>query len=115
MPRPFSADMEVISLIKIDVTENDKAYTIRAEIPGVKKKDVKFRVDGNVVSISAETEQKKEKKEDGRVVCSECSQGSSYRSFTPDCNVDEAKSQAKFEGGMLKLALPRKRSDCKTN
>lgn len=41
MPRPFSADMEVISLIKIDVTENDKAYTIRAEIPGVKKKRCK--------------------------------------------------------------------------
>ncbi|MCJ7721903.1 Hsp20/alpha crystallin family protein [Candidatus Bathyarchaeota archaeon] len=97
--------MEAISLIKIDVTENDKAYTIRAEIPGVKKKDVKFRVDGNVVSISAETEQKKE---GGGVVCSECSQGSSYRSFTPDCNVDEAKSQAKFEGGMLKLVLPKK-------
>jgi HSP20 family protein len=70
------------------VNENDKAYTIRAEIPGAKKEDVKVQVDGNLVSISAETKQKKEKKEDGRVVCSECSQGSSYRSFTLDCNVN---------------------------
>ena len=108
MRRPLSTDLEAISPIKIDVNENDKAYTIRAEIPGVKKEDVKVQVDGNVVSISAETKQKKEKKEKGRVVCSECSQGSSYRSFTLDSNVDEAKSQAKFEDGMLELTLPKK-------
>jgi HSP20 family protein len=96
MPRPFSADMQAVSPIKIDVNENDKAYTIRAEIPGVKKEDVKVQVDGNLVL------------EDGRVVCSECSQGSSYRSFTLDCNVNEAKSQAKFEDGMLELTLPKK-------
>jgi HSP20 family protein len=108
MPRPFSADMEAISPIKIDITENDKAYTIRAEIPGVKKEDVKVQVDGNLVSISAETKQKKEKKESGRVVCSECSQGSSYRSFTLNSNVNEAKSQARFEDGMLELKLPKK-------
>lgn len=108
MPRPFSADIEAISPIKIDITENDKAYTIRAEIPGVKKGDVKVQVDGNLVSISAETKQKKEKKEGGRVVCSECSQGSNYRSFTLDSNVNEAKSQAKFEDGMLELILPKK-------
>jgi HSP20 family protein len=108
MPRPFSADMEAISPIKIDITENDKAYTIRAEIPGVKKGDIKVQVDGNLVSISTETKQKKEKKEDGRVVCSECSQGSSYRSFTLESNINEAKSQAKFEDGMLELTLPKK-------
>lgn len=108
MRRPLSTDMETITPIKIDVNENDKVYTIRAEIPGVKKEDVKVNVDGNVVSISAETKQKKEKKENGRVVCSECSQGSSYRSFTLDCNVDEAKSQAKFEDGILELTLPKK-------
>lgn len=108
MPRPFSTDIEAISPIKVDITENDKAYTVRAEIPGVKKGDVKVQVDGNLVSISAETKQKKEKKEEGRVVCSECSQGSSYRSFTLDSNVNEAKSQAKFEDGILELTLPKK-------
>lgn len=108
MPRLFSADMQAISPIKVDITENDKAYTIRAEIPGAKKEDVKVQVDGNLVSISTETKQKKEKKEGGRVVCSECSQGSNYRSFTLDSNVNEAKSQAKFEDGMLELILPKK-------
>ena len=108
MRRPLSTDIRDISPIKIDVSESDKSYIIRAEIPGVKKEDVKVNVDGNVVSISAETKKKKEKKENGRVVCSECCQGSSYRSFALDSNVDESKSQAKFEDGMLELILPKK-------
>ncbi len=108
MRRPTSMNMETIPPIKIDMTETDKEYTIRAEIPGVKKEDVKVQVDGNLVSISAETKQKKEDKEGKRVVCRECYQGSTYRSFTLDCNVDEAKAQAKFENGMLELILPKK-------
>ena len=107
-PRQYSADSEIISPIKVDITEDDKTYTVRAEIPGVKKEDVKVNIDGNFVSISAETLQKKEKKKNGKVVCSECSQGSSYRSFTFDSNVNEAKSQAKFENGMLELTLHKK-------
>ena len=51
---------------------------------------------------------KKKKKEGKKVVCSECCQGSSYRSFTLDCNVNEAKAQAKYENGMLELILPKK-------
>ena len=106
--RPFSSDLEVVPSIKIDLKENDKNYTIRAEIPGVKKEDVKVQVDGNLVTISTEVKQKKEEKEGDRIICSECCQGSSYRSFTLDCNVDESKSQAKYENGMLELILPKK-------
>ena len=108
MRRPTFMDVETIPPIKIDMTETDKDYTIRAEIPGVKKEDVKVQIDGNLVSISAETKQKKEDKEGKRVVCRECCQGSTYRSFTLDCNVNEAKAQAKFENGMLELILPKK-------
>ena len=61
--RPFSMETETPSLIKIDLTENDTTYTVRAEIPGMKKEDVKVQVDGNRVSISAETKQEKEEKE----------------------------------------------------
>ena len=49
-----SMELETPSLIKVDLTENDTTYTVRAEIPGVEKKDVKAQVDGNRVSISAE-------------------------------------------------------------
>ena len=106
--RPFSMETETPSLIKIDLTENDTAYTVRAEIPGMKKEDVKVQVDGNRVSISAETKHEKEKKEGERVICRELYQGSSYRSFTLSGDVDESKAQAKFENGVLELTLPKK-------
>jgi HSP20 family protein len=101
-------DMETIFPIKIDMTETDKDYTFRAKIPGVKKEDVKIQVDGNLVSISAEVKHEKEEKEGVRVVCRECYQRSSYRSFLLDCNVDEAKAQAKCENGILELILPKR-------
>ena len=106
--RPFSMETESPSLIKIDLTENDTTYTVRAEIPGMKKEDVKVQVDGNRVSISAETKQEKEEKEGERVICRERYQGSSYRSFTLGSDVDESKAQAKFENGVLELTLPKK-------
>ena len=106
--RPFSMETETPSLIKIDLTENDTTYTVRAEIPGMKKEDVKVEVDGNRVSISAETKQEKEEKEGERVICRERYQGSSYRSFTLSSDVDESKAQAKFENGVLELTLPKK-------
>lgn len=105
--RPFLNETEAGSLIKVDLSENDKAYTIRAEIPGVKKDDIKIQVDGNRVSISAETKQEKEEKEGERVIRRECYQGSSYRSFSLDNEVDETKAQAKYENGMLELTLPK--------
>jgi HSP20 family protein len=108
--QPLSMDPEIVPEIKINLTESDASYTVRAQIPGAKKEDVKVHLDGNRVSISAETKQEKEEKEkEGeRVIYSECSQGSSYRSLTLECDVDESKSQAKFENGVLVLTLPKK-------
>ena len=106
--QPFSMDLETVPTIKIDLKENDTAYTVRAEIPGVKKEDVKVQVEGNRVSISCETRQEKEEKEGERVICCECHQGSSYRSFTLGSDVDETKAEAKYENGTLELTLPKK-------
>lgn len=106
--QPFSMDSDTAPTIKIDLKENDTAYTVRADIPGVKKEDVKVQVEGNRVSISCETKQEKEEKEGERVICRECHQGSSYRSFTLGSDVDEAKAEAKYENGTLELTLPKK-------
>ncbi|SDA28734.1 heat shock protein Hsp20 [Nitrosospira sp. Nsp18] len=106
--QPFSMDSETAPTIKIDLKENDTAYTVRAEIPGVKKEDVKVQVEGNRVSISCETRQEKEEKEGERVICRECHQGSSYRSFTLGSDVDDTKAEAKYENGTLELTLPKK-------
>ena len=105
--RSFLNEMETGSLIKSDLSENDTAYTIRAEIPGVNKEDIKVQVDGNRVFISTETKKEKEEKEGERVIMRECYQGSSYRSFSLDNDVDETKVQANYKDGVLELTLPK--------
>lgn len=107
--RPFSMEMENAPTIKMDLSESDTAYTVRAEMPGIKKEDVKVQIDGNQVSISAETKQEKEEKEGERVICREIHQGSVYRSFSLGSDVDETQAQAKYENGTLELTLPKKR------
>jgi len=99
--------------IRIDVEEDDKAYTVKAEIPGVKKENIKVEVDGNTVSISAESKREEDVKEKGRVVRSERYYGTLYRSFSLAHDVDEAKASAKYVDGVLELTLPKK-ADART-
>ena len=54
--------------IRVDVTENDNAYTLRAEIPGVKKDDIQITIDGDTVAISAEVKNEKDVKNGDRVM-----------------------------------------------
>jgi HSP20 family protein len=97
--------------IKIDVTENDKEYLVRAEIPGAKKDDIRVTVDGNFVSISAEVRQEKEDKSDGgRVLLKETYYGSASRGFSLASEIDDKAVVAKLEDGVLKLTLPKRAS-----
>ena len=100
--------MENAHTIKMDLFESDTAYTVREEMPGIKKEDGKVQIDGNQVSISAETKQEKEEKEGERVIRREIHQGSVYRSFSLSSDVDETQAQAKYENGTLELTLPKK-------
>mgnify|MGYP001207979157 FL=1 len=60
--RPLHGDgLPAPSQIKIDVKEDDAAYTVRAEVPGVPKEDINVSIDGNVVSLRAEVRQHDEK------------------------------------------------------
>jgi HSP20 family protein len=93
---------------KLDVKEDDKAYTVHAEIPGVKKEDIHVSIEGNQVSISAETKMEKEEKKGEKVLRSERYVGKVARSFTLAHDVDESKSQAKYTDGVLELTLPKK-------
>jgi HSP20 family protein len=96
--------------IKVDVEENDKSYTVKAEIPGVKKEDINVQIDGNQVSISAESKQEKDVKENGKVIRSERYYGSMYRSFALGQDVDSGAANAKYADGVLQLTLPKKPS-----
>lgn len=93
--------------IKVDLSEDDKNYIVRAEIPGVKKEDIKVDVDGNRVSISAEIKSFKEEKKNERVIHSERYEGKVFRSFTLDTAVNEGAAQACYKDGLLELTLPK--------
>lgn len=108
MVRPVFQGLTAASQIKLEVCENDKAYTIKAEIPGVKKEDIQISVDGNLVSISAEVKKETEKKEGKKVVHSERYYGRVARSFTLDGEVEQGAAQAKYADGVLEAVLPRK-------
>lgn len=104
-PVRFEGQPEV--QIKMDVSEDDKAYTVHAEIPGVKKEDIHVTIEGNQVAISAEIKNEKEVKEGEKLLRSERYYGSMSRTFTLGQDVDEAAAQAKYNNGVLELRLPK--------
>ncbi len=94
--------------MKVDVSEKNGTYTVRADLPGVKKEDIHVRIDGNIVQIDAEVKQNKESKEGSKVLRSERYYGAVSRAFTLAQDVDDAKTTAKYEDGVLTLELPKK-------
>jgi len=94
--------------IRIDVSEQDGSYLVKAEIPGVRKEDIDVRIDGDQVTISAETKTEKEEKEKGRVIFNERQEGYASRSLTLACPVDEAHAEASYKDGVLSLKLSKK-------
>ena len=110
--RPLHGDgLPTPSQIKIDVKEDDAAYTVHAEVPGVPKEDIHISIDGNVVSLRAEVRQHDEKKEGEKVLRSERYFGSVARSFQLPVDVDAAQCKAKYDNGVLTLTLPKKQGN----
>ena len=93
----------------LDVAESPSAYTVKLEVPGVAKEDVKITIEGRQVSVSATTQREDLRKEAARVLCRERSTSSFARSFTLPQEVDQESSQARLENGVLTLNLARKR------
>lgn len=109
--RPWRADAAAAApRIKIDVTEQEGNYVVKAEIPGVRKQDIDVRIEGSQVTISAEVRHEKDDKDGARVLRRERHEGYASRSFSLDCAVDEGKASAKYENGILELKLPKKAS-----
>lgn len=97
--------------IRLDLKESDKSYEVIAELPGVKKEDIRVTIDGRYVSISAEVKRESEdemKKRGERTVVKELFYGSASRGFSLPLEVDEKAAVAKFDNGILNLSLPKK-------
>ena len=93
--------------IRLDVTENEKCYRVRADLPGVKKEDIRVEIDGNQVSLSAEVKRETFEKKGEVVVHAERSYGQQFRSFVLEQPIDREKAEAIFRDGVLELTLPK--------
>jgi len=91
----------------VNVTEDPDHYTVSLAAPGLKKDDFSIDIDGNMLTISSEKEEKTEEK-DEKFTRREYSYSSFSRSFNLPEDVKQDAIDARYEDGVLKLQLPRK-------
>ena len=90
----------------VDMTEDDKAYKITAELPGLDEKNIEVSLSGDQLTLKGEKQQEKEEKNKNYYL-SERSYGSFRRSFQLPAGVDQNKIGATFAKGVLTVTLPK--------
>lgn len=97
-----------VSMPAVDIAEDDKAYRITAELPGLNEKDIEVHLSGNMLTISGEKhDDREEKDKDKNYHFSERRYGSFRRSFALPQGIDRDKIEANFKNGVLALTLPK--------
>jgi len=91
---------------RVDMLDNENEILVRAEFPGVDKKDLDVNISGQMLTIKGETK-KEEKEEKGEFFRSEISRGSFSRTLQLPVEVDEKAVKATFDNGMLEVHLPK--------
>jgi HSP20 family protein len=90
----------------VDIVEDDKEWLVKADLPEVKKEDVKVTVENGVLTITGERKFEKEEK-DKKYHRIERSYGNFLRSFTLPDAADGSKVTAEFKDGVIKVHLPK--------
>lgn len=90
----------------VNITDNKDNFTVSLAVPGMKKDDFNIDVEGNMITISCNKEEKKEEK-DSRYTRKEYNYSSFSRSFTLPDEVIKEKIEARYEDGLLRLQLPK--------
>ncbi len=91
----------------VELHEKEKEYTVKAELPGVKKEDLDIDIDKNYITINAKKEEEKEENEKGYKK-SEFSYGEFSRTVYFPQEIDVEKTKAKLEHGVLKIEAPKR-------
>lgn len=98
----------VQNVMKTDIKETDDSYELKIEMPGYRKEDVKAQLKDGYLTISAETDNSSEKKnEEGKYIRRERYTGAVSRSFFVGKDLTEEDIRARFENGILHIALPK--------
>lgn len=92
-----------------DISESETEYLIRAELPSVKKEDIKVKVDNGVITLEGERKQEKEEKGE-KMHRVERFYGSFSRSFALPDNADVANVKAETKDGLLTIRIPKLKS-----
>jgi HSP20 family protein len=90
----------------VDIQETDTEYLVKAELPEVKKEDVKVTIEGGVLTLQGERKQEKEEK-GKKFHRIERAYGSFLRTFTVPADAEEGKVAAEFKDGILWVHLPK--------
>ena len=113
--RPFHWDEPLIGdlalplerkIPSVDVIEKDDEILVKAEMPGIEKKDLDISLTNNSVTIKSSSHHE-EKKEEGNYYRCEISKGSYMRTIALPAEIDEEKASAKFKDGVLEMILPK--------
>lgn len=105
MMKPFLSDFDMTSIMKVDVSENEKEYLMKVEVPGVNQEDLDIIVDDNTLTITAKRSEEKSE-ETNNYIRRERHSGTTTRSFNLN-GVDENSIDASFDNGILTLTLPK--------
>ena len=92
----------------VDVWENEIAYRVRADLPGLRKEDIAVSIDRDTVTISAEARGDGDGRNADRVLRAERYVGKLERSFSLAVEVEESGAEARYVDGVLELLLPKK-------
>jgi HSP20 family protein len=93
--------------MRLDVEEDEKAYAVKAEIPGVKREDIFVDVEGAEVTIRAEVRRELPESDERNALLAERFYGVMTRTFTLPMPVDADATNARYEDGVLWLTLPK--------
>ncbi len=90
----------------VDVSEQENAFLMKVDIPGMEAKDLNVQVHGNTVTVSGQRQEEKETK-DKTYYRMERRQGSFSRTINMPCNINEGEVAAEYVNGVLSLTLPK--------
>ncbi len=109
IPASFGKTMreDLLHFPPVNITEKTEGYLIELSAPGLSKSDFQIKLEGKLLTISAEKTAEK-LSENAKLIRKEFSQKSFKRSFTVDEKIDATAIQAKYENGILLLELPKK-------
>jgi len=104
---PAAAQAAPVFTPRVDVSESDEAYTVRADLPGIEEKDIQISLEEGVLSIQGKLESEQEEERKGlRYV--ERAKGAFHRAIELPAEIDEENVKASYRQGVLTVTLPKR-------